>query len=358
MNAIIFFYSLLMSISAPAAPRFIQENPLFSNPHNHYAINGEALCATAQKTLAYLNKGTRYDPQVIHDGKVFKVPLSKVKDTLIFICQHQKELNNPSFIKKNFTFIRWYPDMQQTQSLKQSKPLIAHLPSDKILMTKYYVHRAQASTKQTTTYPFALHALPKDEEFLTLSEADTKKNLLRFQYGKQAILKGALTNKKVPVLAYLNRDDLEAALMQGTLIADFGIPNQQNKIFNVHRSNNIPFDKTKNPYQQERYWYFKLVDGIKGYGKDADDKITVRSKATFAADLEQFGLGKLLMVQYKDQERNVVMRAGILADTGGAFKKNLYQIDFLSGSYSGKEVFKQKTRHLPDYVNAYFMIKK
>ncbi|MCW8387715.1 hypothetical protein OQJ15_15505 [Fluoribacter dumoffii] len=350
------FYAFFISISlnVVAAPRFISAEPF---PATRYEINGPALCATAKETLAYLNRGYPYDPKVIHEGKVFKVPLARIKATLTFICQHQNELNDPAFVKKNFSFVRWYPDYEQTRSLALKKPLIARLPKEKILMTKYYVHRAKAATHYSPAYPFPLYGLPQDEESLTLEEADAKPGLVRFQYGKQAILKGALTNKKVPVLGYFKRDDLEAALMQGTVVADFG-PNHPTRIFNVHRCNYIAYDKAKNPYQQERYWYFKPVAGIKGYGKDADHKITVDTGVTFAADLEQFGLGKLLMVQYPDRKGNMVTRAGIFADTGGAFENNLYQVDFLAGSYAGREAFMQGTRDFPDYVAAFFMILK
>ncbi len=164
---------------------------------------------------------------------------------------------------------------------------------------------------------------------LTVEEAEKRPKLLRFRYGKQAILQGALQHHKVPVLAYLTREDLETALMQGTITVDFG-PGYQRKIFNVHRNNNIAYDKNKRPYEQERYWYFKEVKGIKGYGKDAEHKITVANQATFAADLQQFGLGKVLMVQYPDKHGKIVSRAGVLADTGGAFEHNLFQVDFLT----------------------------
>lgn len=352
MNVKIFFHSLLISFSAFATPNFIPQKPL---PSPNYQINGMALCATAKETLAYLNKGVIYDSRAIHEDKALKIPLSRIKATLVFICQHQNELNNPAFIKKHFDLIRWYPDMEQTKSLRNSKSLIARLPQDKVLMTKYYVHRAKAAEKATTAYPFALYGLPNDEQLLTLEEADTRPNLIRHHYGKQAILKGALNNKNVPVLAYLSRDDLEAALMQGTFVADF--PSHRT-IFNVHRSNNIPYNKAQNPYQQERFWYFKPVEGIKGYGKDAEYKINVNTEVTFAADLEYFGLGKLLMIQYKNPKGTLVTRAGIFADTGGAFEKNQYQIDFLSGIYSSREAFAQANRHLPDYVTAYFMVLK
>lgn len=353
MKNIILLFSFAASISSFATPQFAAVTP---SSADYYLTNTSALCATARETLKYLNRGSQYDPQVIHEGKVISLPLARIKATLVFVCQYQDKMNDPAFIRKNFEFIRWYPDLEKARAFK-NKRLIYNLPNDKILMTKYYVHLAKASKKRTESYPFALYALPQDESSLSLEQADAKSNLIRHHYGKQAILKGALNNKKVPILAYLKRKDLEAALLQGTMVADFG-DYKPLKTFNVHRSNNIPYDKAKNPYEQERYWYFKSVDGIKGYGKDADQKITVRTEATFAADLEQFGLGKLLMVQYANQQGKKVTRIGVFADTGGAFKNNLYQVDFLTGSYSGVEAFSQASRHLPDYVTAFFMVLK
>jgi hypothetical protein len=45
-----------------------------------------------------------------------------------------------------------------------------------------------------------------------------------------------------------------------------------------------------------------------------------------------------------------------MADTGCAFTDNLYQVDYLVGSYSGKDTFYQETQHLPDYFETYIMI--
>lgn len=337
-----------------ASSHFVHTPPAFSG---EYRINGADLCATAKSTLAYLNKGHAYDPQVIHEGKVIKIPMQKIKSTLAFICLHQQQLNDPAFLKQHFDFIRWYPNVAQTKAIAQNKPLLHNLPDDRILMTKYYIHLAKASKRKQGDKQYPLYGLPLDEQQLSLEQADKQPQLLRFQYGKQAILRGALENKNVPVLGYFNRDDLEAALLQGTVVADFGSALGK-KIFNVHRCNNIAYDKQKGPYEQERYWYFKQVDGIKGYGKDAEHKITVDSTVTFAADLPNLGLGKLLLIQYKSSSGSLMSQAGILADTGGAFANNLYQVDYLAGSYSGKINYLKATRHLPDYVQAYFMVLK
>jgi hypothetical protein len=64
------------------------------------------------------------------------------------------------------------------------------------------------------------------------------------------------------------------------------------------------------------------------------------------------------MIQYKTSSGTLISKAGIFADTGGAFADNLYQVDYLAGSYSGKSNYLKATRHLPDYVQAYFMVLK
>lgn len=319
-------------------------------------INTQALCNTAKETLSYLKYGPTYDPQVIHEGHIFKVPMPKIKETLTFICAHQSQMSNPEFVSKHFNFYRWYPDRTQINTVHVSKSLIKRIPLDKILMTKYYVHLAHAKTRKTPQFSYPIYGVPPDEAHLSIEEAEKSPHLIRFQYGKQAILKGALNQKDVPVLAYVKRDDLEAALLQGTLVAVF--PNGKEKIFNVHRDNHVPYDKNRAPYAQERYWYFKEVHGIKGYGKDAYHKITVQPLTTFAGDLTHFGLGKLLMVQYHNAQNITESRMGILADTGGAFANNQYQVDYLSGSYANVQAFAQANKHLPDYVQAYFLVVK
>lgn len=355
MKILVALFALSLNITLHAAPRFITGTPA---QQTQWVTDPMALCKTARETLAYLNRGQGYDPLVIHNGKTLQIPLFRVKATLAFICQNQQRMQDSHFIQQHFDFVRWYPDVKQAHDPKLHKPLAARLPEDKILMTKYYVHLAKAASQKSPDYPFPIYGLPQDEAHLTLEAADKIPGLTRFKFGKQAILAGALENQHVPALAWLSREDLEAALLQGTLVAQFTDRNGAVKTFNVHRNNGIAYNKAQPPYQQERYWYFRAVEGIKGYGKDADHKITVENKATFAGDLQQFGLGKLLLVQYRDRNGQSISRIGVMADTGGAFDNNQYQVDFLAGSFQGRTAFSQGTRDLPDYVDAYFMILK
>lgn len=353
MRIATYLCGLLLSAPAFCMPQFKPSTPVLDS---HFEFNSQHLCVTAKNTLDYLNKGAAYDPAVIHSGRIAPLPLERIKATLSFVCAHQAQMHDPNFIKQHFEFVRWYPDTQRAKQLSAHKSLLQHLPQDRILMTKYYVHLAKATTHATNATPYPLYALPADESSLSLEQANAIPSLTRFKYGKQAILKGALKNLAVPI-AYLSREDLESALLQGTVVAEFA-DSQRRAIFNVHRNNNIAYDRTKTPYAQERFWYFKQVDGIKGYGKDAEHKITVVPEVTFAADITQFGLGKLLMVQYPDKQGARVSKIGVFADTGGAFADNLYQVDYLVGSYPGKEAYTKAVHTLPDYVDAYFMVVK
>lgn len=344
MKTLLLLLSFMVA-TAHASPRFVKASPA-TTPR--YQTDTRALCDTARETRAYMKKEATLDRAVIHPGLLVPIPITRVEATLSFVCKHQNRMNDPAFVTRHFDFYRWYPDCAGVHTPNR--------PKDTIRMTRYYVHRAPARHQRTPQTPHALYGLPEDEAHLSLEAAAKHPELTRFQYGKQAILKGALQKKAVPVLAWVSREDLEAALLQGTLIADFD--DNTTQTFNVHRGNDIPYNRALSPMEQERYWYFKAVDGVKGYGRDALHKITVAPGATFAADLEQFGLGKLLMVQYPGYSGPPVTRVGVLADTGGAFHRNFCQVDFLTGSYRGLAAFQKATRGLPDYVNAWIMVLK
>ena len=49
---------------------------------------------------------------------------------------------------------------------------------------------------------------------------------------------------------------------------------------------------------------------------------------------------------------------GVIADTGGAFLPNLYQLDFLAGTFASENNFQQYIQKLPEYTNAYILVKK
>ena len=52
------------------------------------------------------------------------------------------------------------------------------------------------------------------------------------------------------------------------------------------------------------------------------------------------------------------LQLGVIADTGGAFLPNLHQLDFLAGVFGDRDEFYAATRNLPEYAQAYILIRK
>jgi hypothetical protein len=87
-------------------------------------------------------------------------------------------------------------------------------------------------------------------------------------------------------------------------------------------------------------------------------RIKKRKQVVFAGDLHNIGLGKLIAIRYHNpQTEQPEVRLGILADTGGAFKNNLYQLDFFGGLVDSHDVLKATMRQVPDYVSAAVLYK-
>lgn len=362
----VYLLTCALSSAAWAAPTFItQDTPL---PAGRWVDQSADLCSVAQATSAYLAQGEDYDPEAIHGGKLANIQVSpaRIQRTLAFICQIQQEdrqqgrpsrLADPAFIEQAFERVRWHPDQAKAQSLSADKPLLQRLPAERILLTKYYVRKAQGATQPSPSQPHALYGLPFDEAHLSLEEADRLKDqITRYRFGKQTILKGALNHPTplAPALTWLSRADLEGALLQGTAVIE---NNGLRQYFNVHRNNGIAYDRTRKPEEQERYWYFKEVPGVLGYGKDADYKIPIKPQVTVAGDLFQLGLGRLILLR-TEEAGQPTYRLNILADTGGAFHDNLYQLDWLSGYYHGWEDYHAANRHISDYADAWFLLKR
>ncbi|EXJ11349.1 MULTISPECIES: hypothetical protein [Nitrincola] len=364
LGYITFSTSLVLAGFAHSAPSFQSAQPLSAGAWPNHS---QDLCAVANETLKYLKQGPSYDPQAIHGGTVdgIKVPTHRIQDTLAFICQVYQEdlatgasrLTDPDFINSAFERVQWLPDQAKAKSLSQDKPLLQRLPSDQLLLTKYYVRMADGFPAKTAQSPHALYGLPFDEAHLSLEEADARRDqITRYRFGKQAILRGALETQPAlaPPLIWLSRADLEGALLQGTAVLE---ADNQRRYFNVHRNNGIAYDRTQKPEDQERYWYFKEVPGVLGYGKDADYKIPVKPKVTVAGDIFQLGLGRVVLLQTTEHGQPTY-RLTVLADTGGAFHDNLYQLDWLSGYFRDWDHYHANNRHIADYAKTWLLLKK
>jgi MltA specific insert domain len=335
-------------------------------------IKSEKLCSVADNTLRYMNQHST-DKYAVHDGKAsgMTFPVQRVKQTLEFICAVQQQdrlagvtsrLNDEAFLKKHFEFFRWYPDKEKASSvaLKSTNDVKArmlnNIPEEQLFLTKYYTKLIEGSEVPTSLYTQALYALPEDEKGLTQEQAyKIKGDLIRFRYTRQDVINGALKDEKLAKpLVWITEEALHDVLLQGTGVLKV---NGKTRYFNVHRNNNIDYDYHIGKREQARYWYFAEVPGILGYGKEIDQKISIEPYVSIAGNVKQLGLGKLFLISYESNE-STVSHLAILADEGGAFDNNLFQLDFLVGSYYGWSDYHQANKHLPDYASVWILLLK
>lgn len=316
----------------------------------------QKLAAVARETLAFIRR--HRDDRAVQAGLLQEqqVTLADVEKTLQRIvdtvdsdtrAHRPQRILQPAFLNQQFRLLRWQADRAAAQAHK------VNLPDRRLRITKYVVFEAKGSPVKTAVYNCALYALPADEQQLSPEQAEARKaELIRFRFTKQQVVAGALDKLPVRPLVWLNRQGLEDALLQGSLMVK--MPDGGERMFNVHRNNGIGYDRTiKQPTLQRRYWYFKEVQGIQGYGQD--DKILVQPGVTFAGDVFNLGLGKLIAMRYVLNGKPV-LRLGVLADTGGAFIPNLYQLDYLSGIYPDRPSFQKGVAALPEFAEAFVLI--
>ncbi|WOH36845.1 MltA domain-containing protein [Thalassotalea fonticola] len=354
--------------------RFVLEpNP---NIGNMQLFKTSDLCAVANNTNTYINNhktGSNTDPLAVHAGKLITadISLDRVQSTLNFICttylsdvrtKQQSRLQNAEFLTQHFDFYRWYPDITTAVNISKKSTnaaknrLLTSIPDDQLFITKYYTKLLKASPVKTTEFDQALYQLPFDEQGLTAAQAELKKDsLTRFKYTRQDIIQGKIAefNLAKP-LVWISEAGLHDVLLQGTGVLEV---EGKTRYFNVHRNNGISYDYSIGKSEQARYWYFAEVPSVMGYGQTLESKIAVKPQVTFAGNMADLGLGKLIMVNYPLNGRSV-SQMGILADTGGAFDNNRFQLDFLVDSYYGWADYHQANKHLPDYANTWIMLLK
>lgn len=368
LNKILLTLFALYSCSAYSLSFVEDKSPNFGLMKNFKASE---LCTVANNTHQYLTQHTD-DEFAVKSGEIFdnKVTLQQVKDTLHFICdtyrddvkfKRQSRLHDNTFLAQHFTFYRWAPDIETARkiAIKSNNAvktrLLNRIPEDEIFLTKYYTKMLDGNPVKTDHYNQALYAIPFDEQQLTLKEADKNKLSTRFKFTRQEVISGALLNQGLAKpLVWITEEALHDVLLQGT-----GVLNVDNKIryFNVHRNNGIAYNYSIGKREQKRYWYFAEVPSIMGYGKTLKSKIAVKPHVTFAGNVKDLGLGKLFLVSFKQAEQQV-SRLGVLADQGGAFDNNLFQLDLLVDSYKGWEDYHQANKNMPDYAKAWLLIKK
>ncbi len=329
----------------------VQSGQVFTSgklPTTKVNFNQADLLTVLSNTRKYYQDYASEDPTVLRTGLlgaqgVNVQDILKTLDFMISVLQEDiannraTRLQDPNFINTNFRVIKWSAYNSQTPNQKQLR------------ITKYAVFTHPGSHKKTSTFNTPIYSLK-----------DNSGNKFYTKYTKQDVLSGIYEPGgkefgKVEPLAYLTREGLEEALMQGTILINF--TDGSKGLFNVDRNNEMPYLRGVKATAQKRYWYFRQVDAIKGYGYKIDAKISIKPGVTFAGDVLNIGLGRVIVLEHTKGGRKQ-LQLGVLSDTGGAFLPNLHQLDFLAGVFQNRKDFDQHIRQLPEYATAYILVKK
>lgn len=108
--------------------------------------------------------------------------------------------------------------------------------------------------------------------------------------------------------------------------------------------------QSSDPKDQDRFWYFREVGGLRGWAT-AEGGIIVEPQVTVAGDVYNLGLGRVFALSSPSPD-GPQLRLTVLADTGGAFQPNLFQLDWLAGTYPSHDAFKAAVAEVPPYVRA------
>lgn len=309
-----------------------------TNPYN--------LMQAAQDTLNFVRKNKQSSNCLIvppHLSHLLTV--KKVEKTLEFIISIIKQdmssgkfrVLNPDFLNESFHFIKWNADRQSALNNGINLPY-----GGMIRLTNYAIFSVPGSYKKTNQCCCPLYQI---------FDAHIAK-----KYSKQQILSGILSHPsnrgKTRPIVWLSRNDFEDSLMQGTVIVR--MPDGKERIFMANQSNGIDYDKNnRDPWLQKRYWYFKEDRSSVAQFKK---RLNNRQNVVFAGDIFNIGLGKIIALKHINPfTQKHEIRLGVVADTGGAFVKNLYQLDFFAGIFQNRQDFVSHIKHLPMRTEAYIL---
>ncbi len=318
-------------------------------PNNPINFNQADLLTVLTNTRQYFQKYSTEDPDIKRTGILVTqgVTVKDILKTLDFMIVVLEEdiannrttrLQDPNFINANFRVIKWSAHNPENLQQKQLR------------ITKYAAFIHSGSRQKTAKYNTPIYAINEELQQDKFYTNYTKQDVLSGIYEP-----GGKEFGKVKPIAYLTRKGLEAALMQGTVLVNF--TDGSKEFLNVDKNNGMSYIRGLKATAQKRYWYFKEVNAIKGYGYKIDAKISIKPGVTFAGDVLNIGLGRIIVIE-DNQNGQKRLKMGVIADTGGAFLPNLYQLDFLAGTFASEQDFEQYIQKLPEYTNAYILVKK
>ena len=288
------------------------------------STNPNTLKKAALHALKYFFKSNDPVLQGLTKSKMLEELISseETMETLKYILKAEnEELTNPNFLENNFTFIKWNGDEKEAKKRK------VNIDTNTIRLTHYAVFSCKGSYEKSEECPCALYHI-------------TKKEVKAPKYTKQEVLLGAVNeHKDIKPMVWVPRQGLEDALLQGSIVVT--IQNREEKLFNVDKNNGIPYDQAnKNPFKQKRYWYFKEIGQTRSQGNIQHLSLVSLKSTACAGDVKNMGLGKVILLRYTNEKtKKKEFLIVVLADKGGAFENNLYQLDLFEGIFATKDTF-------------------
>ena len=254
----------------------------------------------------------------------------------------RQRLQDPRWVAEHFSVLHWRPDREGAAARE------IELTDAEIRLTKYVVYSVEGSRARTDTYDTALYAVPSDE---VDGEPGVRMQLTRMDVYAGAFAPGGVAEGLAEPIVWLTREQSNQALLQGTVHVRFA--DGTTALFNVHKNNGRAWQPgQKDQNLQDRYWYFREVDGILGL-----EAIRLRPQAAVAGDVFNVGLGKLVAIEWPAPE-GPELRLVVLADTGGAFQPNLFQLDYLAGTFPSAEAYAAWSRGTPTRVAASILVRR
>ena len=311
---------------------FVPDTPAWEAPRTDPA----ALAAVATDTLRYLQdpRGTPASAGLL---------AADVEETLALVAAAGELLRDPAWLTRCFDAWRWHPDSPKWGGA--------------LRLTRYLVYETDGRASPDPAHDHALWAVPDDEAGLSPADALARRDaLLRYRYTRQQVAAGVYREGgeaagRARPLVWLSHDDHEQAILQGTTAVHL---DGGTHLFNVDRDNGIPYARgVTDTRLQRRYWYFREIDAVRGWGVDPVPKIRLAPEVAVAGDLEDIGLGRLIALRTRDGLRLVV-----LADTGGAFTGNLHQLDLYTGIFPSSDAFTRATASIGDTAEVWLLVRK
>ena len=303
--------------------------------------NRADLAEVAENTAEWLRSGDDCARLAVGLPTGLGLDLSRTLETLDTIARIAREdlstgqdrLADPAFLESEFELWRWTHDREGAKARGHQ------LPAAQVRVTRYLVSQIEGRAAPEGAYKHALYADPGPDE--------------RLKYSRAEVIAGAWKGGGADPLVWLTEAGVYEAHMQGTV--EVRLPDESVRMLNVHQHNDKPYKPGVGSRYQDKYWYFRQVDGAYGFGSTEHcprpGKVKLAPMAAVAGDVHNLGLGRIVLLEGRGG-----FYLTVLADTGGAFSPNLFQVDWYGGAFTSHGALYAATKGVPTTTGAALLV--